>query len=67
MKELIDLKSIWGWCASKWRTSFGCIVIAVIAFVFGMLVQEKVIVEDCRFMGSFRDGTQAYNCHPRVK
>jgi len=67
MKDLIDLKKLWAWCVERWRTSFGCIVLAVAAFLFGMLFQEKLITEDCRFMGSFRDGAQAYNCQPRVR
>ena len=67
MKELIDFKKIWDWCASKWRTSFGCVVLAVLMFVIGMAVQEKLIVDDCKFMGSFRDGIQAYNCQVRAR
>ena len=67
MKELIDFKKIWDWCASKWRTSFGCVVLAVLMFVLGMAVQEKLIVDDCKFMGSFRDGIQAYNCQVRAR
>ena len=67
MKELIDLKRIWDWCQSKWKTSFSCIVIMLLAFWFGMAVQEKLITEDCKFMGAFRDGPQAYNCNPRVR
>lgn len=67
MKELIDFKRGWDWCVSKWRTSFGCIVFAIVAFLLGMAVQEKLITEDCRFMGSFRDGAQAYNCQQRVR
>ena len=67
MKDLIDFKKVWDWCASKWRTSFGCVVLAMVAFLFGMAVQEKLITEDCKFMGAFRDGPQAYNCNPRVR
>ena len=67
MKELIDFKKIWDWCSTKWKTSFSCIVLAVLSFVFGMMLKEKLIVDDCKFMGSFRDGTQAYNCQPRMR
>ena len=67
MKDLIALKKLWAWCVERWRTSFGCIVLALSTFVFGMVFQEKLITEDCRFMGSFRDGAQAYNCQPRVR
>lgn len=67
MKELIDFKKIWEWCNTKWKTSFSCIVLAVLSFTFGMMLKEKLIVDDCRFMGSFRDGIQAYNCQPRAR
>lgn len=67
MRDLIDFKKVWDWCVMRWRTSFGCVVIALIAFWVGMALQEKIITEDCRFMGSFRDGAQAYNCQPRVR
>lgn len=67
MKELIDIKKFWAWCVTRWKDSFGCIVLALVAFVFGMIFKEKLITEDCRFMGSFRDGAQAYNCQQRVR
>lgn len=67
MKDLLDFKKIWDWLAAKWRTSFGCVVLTIVAFGFGMIFQEKLITEDCRFMGAFRDGAQAYSCSQRVK
>jgi hypothetical protein len=67
MKELIDFKKIWDWCVAKWRTSFGAVMFSVLAFLSGMAVQEKLIVDDCKFMGSFRDGIQAYNCTQRAR
>jgi hypothetical protein len=67
VKDLIDFKKLWAWCVDRWRTSFGCIVLAVVSFLSGMALQNKFTTEDCRFMGSFRDGAQAYNCQPRVR
>lgn len=67
MKDLIDFKAIWNWCIEKWRTSFAVFVISILSFFAGSAYEEKQIVEDCRFMGSFRDGAQAYNCQPRVR
>jgi hypothetical protein len=67
VKDLIDLKKIWAWCVERWRTSFGCVVLAIVAFSLGIAWESKQITEDCRFMGSFRDGAQAYNCQPRVR
>lgn len=67
MKELIDIKKIYTWCVNRWKDSFGSIVLALVAFMLGMAVKEKFITEDCRFMGSFRDGAQVYNCQQRVR
>ena len=67
MKELINFERIIDWCVDKWVNSFVTILLMVIAFFVGMAVQEKFITDDCRFMGAFRDGAQAYNCQPRVR
>ena len=50
-----------------WSKSLGLILAGVILFVFGTVWENKQITEDCRFMGVFRDGPQAYNCQPRVR
>lgn len=67
MKELIDFKKVWDWCAGKWGRSFGCIVLMLASFGLGMAWENKQITEDCRFIGAFRDGAQAYNCNARVR
>jgi hypothetical protein len=67
MKDLIDFKKIWEWLVNRWKTSFGCVILAIVSFILGMLWESKSITEDCRFMGAFRDGAQAYNCQPRVR
>ena len=67
MKELIDLKRVWDWCAARWARSFGCVALMLLAFWFGMAVQEKLITDDCKFVGAFRDGPQAYNCNVRAR
>ena len=67
MKELINFERILDWCIDKWLNSFITILIATIAFFAGMAVKEKFITDDCRFVGAFRDGSQAYNCQPRVR
>lgn len=67
MKELLDLKRVWDWMAGKWARSFGCVLLILLAFWLGVAVTERDITNDCKFMGAFRDGPQAYNCNPRVK
>ena len=67
MKELIDFKAIWIWMVERWRTSFMTVLFTVAGFGVGSAVSEKSIVDDCKFMGSFRDGVQAYNCTQRAR
>jgi hypothetical protein len=67
MKDLIDFKAIWVWLVEKWRTSFVVFLFSVAAFGSGAAYSEKQIVDDCKFMGSFRDGIQAYSCQPRAR
>jgi hypothetical protein len=67
MKDLIDLKAIWVWMVERWRTSFAAIALAVLAFFSGAEWGSKQITDDCKFMGTFRDGPQAYTCNPRVR
>ena len=67
MKDLIDFKAIWIWLVERWRTSFVTFLFTVAGFSAGGAMNEKSIVDDCKFMGSFRDGIQAYNCTPRAR
>ena len=68
---MTELKFYWikGFEALKswWAKSLLLVVVTVISCLFGMILENKQITEDCRFMGVFRDGPQAYNCQPRVR
>ena len=67
MKELIDIKRMWDLAVKRWAQSFGCIVLMLLSLWFGMALQEKLITDDCKFVGAFRDGPQAYNCNVRAR
>ena len=67
MRELIDFHAILAWMVEKWRTSLLAIILMVASFGLGGAIEKKTIVDDCKFMGSFRDGTQAYNCNLRAR
>lgn len=67
MKDLIDFRAIWIWMVERWRTSLMTVLLTVAGFGAGGAVNEKSIVDDCKYMGSFRDGIQAYNCTPRAR
>lgn len=67
MKELIDFKIASDWFMTKWRTPAGAASFVVVSFVAGMAMQNKFIVDDCKFMGAFRDGAYSYNCSVRPR
>lgn len=60
-------KIVWKYINEWWSRSLGISLVALLAFMFGLAYQNRSITEDCKFMGSFRDGTQAYNCQQRVR
>lgn len=65
IKHYIDL--IWRWCREQWARSLAAAIIATTAFGFGGSLEKKQITDDCKFMGVFRDGPQAYSCQQRVR
>lgn len=67
MKDLIDLHKGWRWVVSKAKDSLGWLIALVIVFFLGAAWAYKDITDDCRFMGSFRDGPFAFNCSLRVR
>ena len=50
-----------------WYRSLSITVAAILGFTAGATLEEKFIVDDCKFMGAFRDGSQVFNCNPRVR
>jgi hypothetical protein len=67
MNELINYKQIWKKAVDKWRNSFGSVLLVVVAFLLGMVYQNKLIVDDCKFSNVFRDGSISYNCQMRAR
>lgn len=67
MNEIAIAKKIARWSAEKWKTTVGCIIALVVAFLLGSTFKEKSITDDCKFVGAFRDGAQGYTCSLRVR
>lgn len=67
MNELINIKAVWLKVVSWWKVNLLTVILCVVFYGIGGAVSTKMIVDDCRFMGSFRDGAQAYNCQARVR
>lgn len=62
MNELIDLTKLQNWIQSKWRASLGIIVALVLGILIGILSVEWRVIDDCKYLKSFRFGNMAFNC-----
>ena len=63
---LIEWRKFKQWCKSVWAESLGVVIALVLAILIGVLYRQTDITEDCRYSGSFRVGTQAFNCQRRM-
>jgi len=49
-----------------WAHSMGVVIALGVGFVFGIVYKQDDIQEDCKYAGSFRVHTQAYNCQRKI-
>lgn len=63
---LIEWKKFKAWCKSAWAESLGVVIALLVGILIGVLYRQTDITEDCRYSGSFRVGTQAFNCQRRM-
>lgn len=66
MEELIDIKKVKATAQKIWTKSMGTILALIIGLGFGLLMKEGTIIEDCKYSGSFRIGTQAFSCQRKI-
>lgn len=67
MNGQVDIKTIWKQCTTLWGKSLGAVTLMVLAYFIGGAVERKSLVDDCKFAGAFRDGTQPFICQPTVR
>lgn len=65
MKELIDFQHIWRFVKEWWARSLAIVLLTVFGFSVGELSAEARIMDDCKIMGNFRVGIQAFTCQVR--
>lgn len=66
MEELIDIKKIKSVSQKVWTKSMGIIIALLIGIGSGLLMKEGTIIEDCKYSGSFRVGTQSFSCQRKI-
>lgn len=49
-----------------WANSMGTVVALIVGVLLGIVYKQGDIIEDCRYAGSFRVGTQAFNCQRKM-
>jgi hypothetical protein len=63
---LIEWRKMKAWIKAVWAESLGVVIALVLGILIGVLYRQTDIIEDCRYSGSFRVGTQAFNCQRRM-
>lgn len=49
-----------------WAGSMGIVIALAIGVLLGIVYKQEDIMEDCKYAGSFRVHTQAYNCQRKI-
>lgn len=63
---LIEWNKLMDFAKSMWAKSMAAIVALVIGALLGIVYNQNDIIEDCKYTGSFRVHTQAFNCQRRM-
>ena len=63
---LLEWKKIRAWIRGVWAESLGVVLAFVIGILIGIVYKQEDIMEDCKYSGSFRVHTQAYNCQRKM-
>lgn len=64
--ELIDVKKYSAFVKRVWAASLGIILAFVLGTVLGIVYKQGDIIEDCKYAGSFRVHSQAFNCQRKI-
>lgn len=64
--ELVDLKKYSAFVKRVWAASLGIILAFVLGTVLGIVYKQGDIIEDCKYAGSFRVHSQAFNCQRKI-
>ena len=63
---LVEWKKFKAWLRSVWADSLGVVVALVLGAVLGIVYKQGDIIDDCKYAGSFRVHSQAFNCQRKI-
>ena len=63
---LIEWAKIKKWVKEIWANSMGAIIALVVGILLGIVYKQGDIMDDCKYAGSFRVHSQAFNCQRKI-
>lgn len=64
--ELVDLKKFGAHIKRVWAASLGVVIALVVGLILGIVYKQGDIMDDCKYAGSFRVHSQAFNCQRKI-
>lgn len=61
-QELLGLNHHIKQARRLWAASFGVVVALIIGILIGMFYTEGRVLDDCKYSGVYRVGTQSFTC-----
>ena len=49
-----------------WAASMGVVIALIIGLLLGIVYKQGDIIDDCKYAGSFRVHSQAFNCQRKI-
>ena len=63
---ITELQKIKAWVKLVWSGSMGVVVSLVLGFLLGIVYKQGDVIDDCKYAGSFRIHSQAFNCQRKI-
>ena len=61
-----EFKRIGAWLRKVWANSMGVVIALVLGIILGVVYKQGDIIDDCKYAGSFRVHSQAFNCQRKI-
>lgn len=63
---LLEWHKIKKWLREVWSGAMGIVLALILGIVLGIVYKQGDIIDDCKYAGSFRVHTQAFNCQRKI-
>ena len=63
---LVEWVKIKKWLKDVWASAMGVVIALILGVLLGIVYKQSDIMDDCKYAGSFRVHSQAYNCQRKI-